>query len=170
MNLLNQIQEALGYIQSQGVIQPEVGIILGTGLGNLASKINTEVTIDYSLIPHFSLSTVEFHKGKLIYGTLAGKKVIAMQGRFHLYEGYTVQQVTFPVRVMKMLGIRHLLISNAAGGLNPIMKQGSLMIIDDHINLQPFSPLAGPNDDNLGPRFPDMSSPYDPEMIKEIES
>src|SRR4029077_5311731 len=120
-------------------------------------------------IPHFPVSTVEYHKGKLISGTISGKKVIAMQGRFHAYEGYTMQQITFPVRVMKLLGIKHLLISNAAGSMNPLMKKGSLMVFDDHINLQPFNPLTGENDEQLGSRFPDMSQPYDVSLIEKIE-
>jgi purine-nucleoside phosphorylase len=169
MKLLNELHEALQFIQSKGVTAPQTGIILGTGLGNLASKIDCEVEIDYIDIPHFPLSTVEYHKGKLIYGMLAGKKVVALQGRFHLYEGYSVQQVTFPVRVLKQLGIRQLLISNAAGGLNPSMKKGSLMMIDDHINMQPFNPLTGKNFDELGPRYPDMSRPYDAAINQKME-
>lgn len=169
MKLLNELHEALQLIQSKGITTPHTGIILGTGLGNLASKIEVEATIDYMDIPHFPLSTVEYHKGKMIYGTLSGKKVVALQGRFHLYEGHTMQQVTFPVRVLKQLGIRQLLISNAAGGLNPALKKGSLMIIDDHINMQPFNPLTGKNIETLGPRYPDMSRPYDAALIHKME-
>lgn len=169
MDLLAQLQEAVSFIQAKKVIAPQVGIILGTGLGNLATRIEKEVEIDYAEIPHFPLSTVEFHKGKLIYGKLGGKKVLAMQGRFHLYEDYTMQQITFPVRVMKQLGIEYLLISNAAGGLNPAIKKGSLMIIDDHINMQPANPLSGKNDESLGPRYPDMSQPYDAKLIAKME-
>lgn len=169
MKLLNELHETLQFIQSKGVTAPQTGIILGTGLGNLASKIDSVVEVDYIDIPHFPLSTVEYHKGKLIYGMLAGKKVVALQGRFHLYEGYSVQQVTFPVRVLKQLGIRQLLISNAAGGLNPSMKKGSLMVIDDHINMQPFNPLSGKNFDELGPRYPDMSRPYDAAINQKME-
>ncbi|MEP7128245.1 MAG: purine-nucleoside phosphorylase [Chitinophagales bacterium] len=169
MNLLEQLKEAVHFIQSKNVTDPQVGIILGTGLGNLVTRIKKEVEIDYRDIPHFPLSTLEYHKGKMIYGTLGGKKVVALQGRFHLYEDYTIQQITFPVRVLKQLGIQQLLISNAAGGLNPAIKKGSLMIIDDHINMQPFNPLTGKNHEELGPRYPDMSCPYDAAMIKKME-
>lgn len=167
--LLNQIHEAVSFLKQKRIDAPVIGIILGTGLGNLVTRIEKEVEIDFTDIPHFPVSTVEFHKGKLIYGTIAGKKVIAMQGRFHFYEGYTMQQVTFPVRVMKLLGIKFLLISNAAGSMNPLMKKGSLMIIDDHINLQPSNPLTGKNLEELGPRFPDMSRPYDVTLMQEME-
>jgi purine-nucleoside phosphorylase len=146
-------------------MQPTVGIILGTGLGGLAQEIRKEVVVDYGDVPHFPLSTVESHHGKLFFGTLGGKQVVAMQGRFHYYEGYTMQQVTFPVRVMKFLGIQTLLISNAAGGMNPQFRKGSIMIITDHINLLGDNPLIGPNDESLGPRFPDMSEPYDRKLI-----
>lgn len=159
--MLNQINEAVRYIQSHGVTQPEVGVILGTGLGNrFVKEIKNPVVINYNSIPHFPISTVEFHKGKLIFGELKGKKVLAMQGRFHYYEGYEMQQITLPVRVMKFLGIDYLLISNAAGCLNLKWKKGELMLIDDHINLQPDNPLRGENFEVLGPRFPDMSQPY----------
>src|ERR1051326_7678243 len=127
---LPQIQEVVSFLKQKGIDDPAIGIILGTGLGNLANRIQKEVEIDYSDIPLFPVSTVEFHKGKLIYGMLAGKQVVAMQGRFHVFEGYTMQQITFPVRVMKLLGVTHLLISNAAGSMNPMMKKGSLMVID----------------------------------------
>ena len=166
---LQQIGEVVSFLKQKQIDAPVAGIILGTGLGNLAMRIEKEVEIDYADIPLFPLSTVEFHKGKLIYGNLAGKKVVALQGRFHAFEGYTMQQITFPVRVMKLLGIRHLLISNAAGSMNPAMKSGSLMVIDDHINLQPMNPLTGENDEGLGPRFPDMSRPYDVSLIEKIE-
>jgi purine-nucleoside phosphorylase len=141
-------------------MEPAIGIILGTGLGGLTKEIRPEAVVDYDRIPHFPVSTVESHHGKLIFGTLAGKPVVAMQGRFHMYEGYSLQQVTFPVRVMHALGVRTLLISNAAGGMNPRFRRGSLMIITDHINLLGDNPLIGPNDETLGPRFPDMSEPY----------
>jgi purine-nucleoside phosphorylase len=144
---------------------PDTGIILGTGLGGLANEIVPETVVDYASIPHFPLSTVESHHGKLIFGSLGGRKVVAMQGRFHYYEGYTMQQVTFPVRVMKFLGVTTLLISNAAGGMNPQFSRGSLMIITDHINLLGDNPLIGPNDDTMGPRFPDMSEPYSRKLI-----
>ena len=159
--MINHLQEATAYIKSQGVILPEIGVILGTGLGNkFVEHIQNPVIIDYHTIPNFPVSTVEFHKGKLIYGEVHGKKVLTMQGRFHYYEGYSMQEITLPVRVMKLLGVKHLLISNAAGNLNLSWKKGELMLIDDHINLQPDNPLRGKNDDTLGPRFPDMSQPY----------
>ncbi|MCS6991429.1 MAG: purine-nucleoside phosphorylase [Chitinophagales bacterium] len=158
------LAEAVAYLQKEGVTDPHVGIILGTGLGNLAQEIHVEKAYDYGDIPGFPISTVEHHHGRLLYGTLSGKRVLAMQGRFHFYEGYTMQQITFPIRVMKLLGIRWLLISNAAGSLNPTMPKGSLMLLNDHINLQSGNPLFGPNDDSLGPRFPDMSQPYHPHL------
>ncbi len=168
-DLRKQIEDAVGFLQTRTALRPPIGIILGTGLGGLAREITAEVVIDYAEIPHFPLSTVESHHGKLIFGTLAGKKVVAMQGRFHYYEGYTLQQVTFPVRVMKFLGVGTLLISNAAGGMNPNFSRGSIMIITDHINLLGDNPLIGPNDDTLGPRFPDMSEPYSRELITMAE-
>jgi purine-nucleoside phosphorylase len=153
-----------------GMINPETGIILGTGLGALAEQITDQIEIAYASIPHFPESTMEFHKGRLIFGTLGGKSVVAMQGRFHAYEGFSMQQITFPVRVMKLLGIKNLFISNAAGSLNPALKKGSLMLIEDHINLQPANPLTGPNDDRLGNRFPDMSRPYSLFLNKQLLS
>lgn len=161
---MKNIQKAADYIKSQGVTEPYVGIVLGTGLGNLALQIKADRVIDYADIPHFPVSTVESHSGKLIYGDLNGKKVLAMQGRFHYYEGYSGEEITFPIRVMKLLGIQKLLISNAAGTVNPAFKKGTLMLIDDHINMLPDNPLRGKNLDELGPRFPDMSQPYDKEM------
>jgi purine-nucleoside phosphorylase len=169
--MLEKIKEASNYIKSQGADQPVIGIVLGTGLGNLATQIDAEKVIEYGNIPHFPVSTVESHSGKLIYGTLSGKKVLAMQGRFHYYEGYSGAEITFPIRVMKELGVQKLLISNAAGTVNPDFKKGSLMLIDDHINMISDNPLRGINHDELGPRFPDMSQPYDAEMnaqLKEI--
>lgn len=163
--LRTHIDDALRYLRTKTSAKPSIGIILGTGLGGLAKEIAQEVVIDYENIPHFPVSTVESHHGRLIFGTLAGKSVVAMQGRFHYYEGYTMQQVTFPVRVMKFLGVQTLLISNAAGGMNPQFRKGSIMIITDHINLQGDNPLIGPNDDTLGPRFPDMSEPYSKRLI-----
>ncbi|MBW7889244.1 MAG: purine-nucleoside phosphorylase [Bacteroidetes bacterium] len=163
--LRKQIDETLTFIRTKTTMQPSVGIILGTGLGGLVKEIQIETTIDYSEIPHFPISTVESHTGKLIFGTLGGKKVVAMQGRFHYYEGYTLQQVTFPVRVMKFLGVQILLISNAAGGMNPLFSKGDIMIMTDHINMLGDNPLIGPNDEELGPRFPDMSEPYTKELI-----
>lgn len=159
--MIDQINEASDYIRKRGVTQPAIGVILGTGLGRLFVKeIQNPVVVEYYDIPHFPVSTVESHKGKLIYGLLQGKYVLAMQGRFHYYEGYSMQQITFPVRVMKSLGIKHLLLSNAAGNMNLSWKKGELMLLDDHINFQPDNPLRGINNDALGPRFPDMSRPY----------
>jgi purine-nucleoside phosphorylase len=168
--MIEKIKEATDYIRRQGVEMPEVGIILGTGLGSLANDVETEKSIDYKNIPHFPVSTVESHSGKLLYGNLGGKKVLVMSGRFHFYEGYSLQEVTFPVRVMKMLGINTLLVSNAAGAINLNMPKASLMIIDDHINMLPGNPLTGKNLDELGPRFPDMSRPYDPDLIALMET
>lgn len=163
--MLTQIQESVNFIQSKTSFEPEVGVILGTGLGSLVKEIAVEAEITYESIPHFPLSTVESHSGKLIFGTLGGKKAVVMQGRFHYYEGYDLKQVTFPVRVMKALGVDTLFISNACGSVNPEMKKGSLMLINDHINLLPDNPLRGVNYEELGPRFPDMSEPYSKELI-----
>src|SRR6478752_919790 len=164
--MLANIQNTASYIKTRiGDFEPEVGIILGTGLGALVNEIQIEKQLMYSNIPDFPMSTLEFHSGKLIFGTLGGKKVVAMQGRLHYYEGYSMQQITFPVRVMKMLGIKTLFVSNASGSLNPAYKKGDLMIIEDHINLQPENPLVGRNDSDLGPRFPDMSQPYRNDLI-----
>jgi purine-nucleoside phosphorylase len=168
--LRQHIDEAVRFLRTKTTAQPAVGIILGTGLGGLAKEINQDVVIEYEDIPHFPVSTVESHHGRLIFGTLGGKSVVAMQGRFHFYEGYSMQQVTFPVRVMKFLGVNTLLISNAAGGMNPQWRKGSVMIITDHINLQGDNPLIGPNDDSLGPRFPDMSEPYSRTLIALAET
>ena len=164
-----RIEEAIAFLRTRTAMQPPIGIILGTGLGGLAREIHQEVVVDYEDIPHFPVSTVESHHGKLIFGTLGNKKVVAMQGRFHYYEGYTMQQVTFPVRVMKLLGVSTMLVSNAAGGLNPQYSRGSVMIITDHINLLGDNPLIGTNDDTLGPRFPDMSEPYSKKLIAMAE-
>lgn len=155
------INEAVEYIQRQYSVRSEIGIILGTGLGNVVDMMEVSCEIPYTSIPHFVTSTVETHKGSLLFGQLAGKKVVAMQGRFHFYEGYSMDEITFPVRVMKVLGIQKLLISNACGALNASYKAGDLMLIDDHINFLPSNPLVGKNIDALGPRFPDMSRPYD---------
>jgi purine-nucleoside phosphorylase len=166
--LRQQISEAMKFLRTKTSATPSVGIILGTGLGALAKEIKADMVIDYSDIPHFPLSTVESHHGKLIFGTLGGKSVVAMQGRFHYYEGYTMQQITFPVRVMSAkggLGVDTLLVSNAAGGMNPLYSRGDIMLIADHINLLGDNPLIGPNDDELGPRFPDMSEPYNKNLI-----
>lgn len=164
--MFQTLQETVTYInQKTNQFQPEIGIVLGTGLGGLVHEIEVEFSLMYSNIPNFPISTLEFHSGKLIFGVLNGKKVVAMQGRLHYYEGYSMQQITFPIRVMKALGIGNLLISNAAGSLNPAFKKGDLMVISDHINLQPESPLRGRNDDDMGPRFPDMSQPYRRHLI-----
>ncbi len=164
--LRQKVQESVDYIKNRVNMQPTMGIILGTGLGGLADEIKKKSTIDYGEIPHFPLSTVESHHGKLILGKLGGKNVVAMQGRFHFYEGYSMEQITLPVRVMKYLGARVLIVSNAAGGLNPNFRKGDIMLIVDHINLLGQNPLIGPNDDTIGPRFPDMSEPYSKELIK----
>jgi purine-nucleoside phosphorylase len=165
--MLDNIQQTAQYIKNRiGDFTPEVGIILGTGLGGLVREIEIEKQLMYSNIPDFPISTLEFHSGKLIFGRLAGKNVVAMQGRLHYYEGYNMQQITFPVRVMKILGIKTLFVSNASGSLNPEFKKGDLMIIEDHINLQPDNPLIGTNSSELGPRFPDMSEPYKHHLIE----
>jgi purine-nucleoside phosphorylase len=156
-----QIELAAQVVRERFDDQPTVGVILGTGLGALAREIEVDVRISYSDIPGFPLSTVESHEGRLLCGSLGGKAVVAMQGRFHLYEGYTAQEVTFPVRVLRALGADTLIVSNACGGMNPLWNPGDLMLIADHINLLGDNPLIGPNDDRLGPRFPDMSQPYD---------
>ena len=160
-SLYDRVNAAAAVIRGQFAARPDVAIILGTGLGRLASEIDSAATIEYADIPGFPLSTVESHHGRLLCGTLGGKTVVAMQGRFHRYEGYTLQQVTFPVRVMRALGAETLIVSNACGGMNPLWNAGELMLIADHINLLGDSPLIGPNDDRLGPRFPDLSAPYD---------
>ncbi|MEN3026642.1 MAG: purine-nucleoside phosphorylase [Chlorobiota bacterium] len=166
VSLLRQhMQDAVEVIQLTTSLRPAIGIILGTGLGELAERIEQECAIPYENIPHFPVATVESHRGRLIFGHLQGRPVVAMQGRFHRYEGYTLQQVTFPVRVLYALGVRTLIISNAAGALNPLFRRGDLMIIVDHINLMGDNPLIGPNDDSLGPRFPDMSEPYSRRLI-----
>ncbi len=164
--MLERIEHTTNYIKSRiGDFEPEVGIILGTGLGALVNEIVVEKQLMYSNIPDFPISTLEFHSGKLIFGKLNGINVVAMQGRLHYYEGYSMQQITFPVRVMKMLGIKTLFVSNASGSLNPAFKKGDLMVIEDHINLQPDNPLLGRNDEDLSPRFPDMSEPYKRELV-----
>jgi purine-nucleoside phosphorylase len=158
--MLEKIKATSSYVLEKTKFETEVGIILGTGLGGLVKEIEIEFCIPYSEIPNFPVSTVEGHKGQLIFGTLGGKKVVAMQGRFHFYEGYNMQQVTFPVRVMKEIGIKTLCVSNASGGLNPKFRVGDVMMINDHINMFGENPLMGPNNNKLGPRFPDMSQPY----------
>lgn len=167
--MLENIKETIDFLKSKGINQDiESGIILGTGLGALVNEISIEVEIAYDEIPHFPVATVEFHKGKLIYGSIDGHKVLAMQGRFHYYEGYTMQQVTYPVRVMKFLGIKQLLISNAAGSMNLSWKKGELMLLDDHINLQPENPLRGANVPEFGSIFTDMSAPYDANLNSKL--
>lgn len=161
----NQIKQTKTYLQQTLKQKPAIGIILGTGLGGLVKEIDVLQEINYKEIPNFPISTVESHAGKLILGNLAGKTVLAMQGRFHYYEGYSMQQITLPVRVMYELGIRTLIISNACGGMNPQFSRGDLMLLDDHINLIGDNPLIGPNLDEYGPRFPDMSEPYSKKLI-----
>ena len=164
---MNKILESAAFLRAKGITSPEIGIILGTGLGKFADEIEIEIEINYKEIPYFPVSTVEFHHGILIYGRLRGKKVLAMKGRFHTYEGYTTQEITLPIRVMKVLGIRSLLLSNACGSMNAAFKNGSLMLIEDHINLLP-NPLVGPNIDELGTRFTDMSQAYSKEIKQKI--
>jgi purine-nucleoside phosphorylase len=158
--MLEKIIETTEFLKAKGITDPDAGIILGTGLGELTSKINIRFEIDYKDIPNFPISTVEGHAGKLIYGEFGGKKIVAMKGRFHYYEGYGSEQVALPVRVLKYLGVRCLFLSNAAGGVNPLFQIGDIMVITDHINLLP-NPLIGPNDDRIGARFPDMGQAYD---------
>ncbi len=165
LELYEQIHEAKRVIQARWTGKPQVGIILGTGLGGLAEDIEAEAKLAYEEIPHFPHSTVHSHAGRFVCGRLAGKTVVAMEGRFHYYEGYSLQQITLPVRVMKALGCEVLVVSNACGGMNTQFAKGDLMIIEDHINLIGDNPLIGKNDDRLGPRFPDMCRPYDPELI-----
>ncbi len=169
MSLREKIEEARKFIQGKTKVKPGIGIILGTGLGALAKEIEVENILPYQDIPHFATSTIPGHEGNLILGRLMNKMVVAMQGRFHFYEGYSLEEITFPVRVMKELGVNLLIESNAAGGMNPNFKAGDLMIITDHINLIGTSPLLGPNDEKLGPRFPDMSEPYDKKLIELCE-
>jgi len=168
--MMDELLESAEWLRSKGMDAPEIGIILGTGLHGLAKQIEVEKEFNYSVIPHFPIATVEYHFGKLLYGNLAGKKVIACQGRFHYYEGYSMHQVVMPVRVMKLLGVKSILLSNASGSLNPDFKKGSLMLIDDHINMQPENPLRGLNMDELGVRFPDMSRPYDAHLNQSLKA
>jgi purine-nucleoside phosphorylase len=169
-SLKQKIEETLSVIEKHTKEKYPIGIILGTGLGGLVKEIKVTHQIDYGDLPHFPLSTVESHHGKLIFGTIADKKVVAMQGRFHYYEGYSMQQITYPVRVMKFLGVETLLVSNACGGMNPEYRKGDIMLMVDHINLLGDNPLIGPNEAELGPRFPDMSEPYSLELIKVAEN
>ena len=165
-DILQKIKETSGFLKDNGFAGPKVGVVLGTGLGSFIKEMVIEQTIPYHEIPHFPIATVEFHKGQLIFGNIGDQKVIVMQGRFHFYEGYSMQQITFPVRVMHALGIEYLLLSNAAGGMNKNYKKGDLVLIDDHINLLPENPLRGLNDPAFGNRFVDMSEPYDGKMNK----
>jgi len=168
--MIKEIEETTDYLKNKGFENPEIGIILGTGLGQLIDEIDILKEVSYNHIPNFPTATVEFHKGKLIYGLLEGKKIIVMQGRFHIYEGYSLQDVTYPVRVMEKLGIKTLLVSNAAGAINLNFKKGELMLIEDHINLQGSSPLAFKGVEFLGERFTDMSAPYDAEINSKFKT
>ncbi len=168
-DLINKLNETLAVIRKKTDQNYEVGIILGTGLGGLVKEIEIDFELDYSELPHFQISTVESHQGKLIFGKIRNKNVVAMQGRFHFYEGYSMKEITYPVRLMKFLGVKTLLVSNACGGMNPIYRRGDLMLMTDHINLLGDNPLVGKNEDELGPRFPDMSQPYDINLINLAE-
>lgn len=168
LELFAQIQDAVAAIRQRWPDIPRVGIILGTGLGGMADEIAQEAVIDYEAIPHFPRSTAISHRGRLVCGRLVGVPVVAMEGRFHMYEGYPLKQITLPVRVMKALGAELLIVSNACGGMNPYFRCGDIMVIDDHINLMGDNPLIGINDDRLGPRFPDMSQPYDQQLIDRV--
>lgn len=163
--IIDQLKETVSFIQQKYAHSPDVGIVLGSGLGNFLSEIEIESEIPYSDIPHFPVSTVDGHHGKLVFGSLSGKKVVIMAGRFHFYEGYSAAEVVYPIRVMKWLGIQTLLLSNAAGGVHPSFEVGDLMIITDHISFSTVNPLLGPNENTLGPRFPDMSEPYNKKLI-----
>lgn len=167
--MLPKIKEAAEYLIDKTLATPSVGIILGTGLGALANEVEISHSISYSDIPHFPVSTVKGHSGKLLFGKIGNKNVVVMQGRFHYYEGYSMEQITFPIRVMKQLGITELIISNASGGMNPDFKVGDIMVITDHINLFPDTPLRGKNYDELGPRFPDMSEAYSKSLIEKAK-
>ena len=168
-NIYDKIQESANFIESKSEVKPSIGLILGSGLGVLADEIQNPVKIKYNEIPNFPVSTVEGHEGCLVLGELEGKMVVAMQGRFHYYEGYTQQEITFPVRVMKALGVNTIVVTNAAGGANTNFKPGDLMLIKDHIKLSGNNPLIGKNDQRLGPRFPDMSSAYTPKYIDVVK-
>lgn len=169
METFQKLAEATAFLQQYNKAQAKTGVVLGSGLGNFVQEIQVEHAVPYEEIPHFPVSTVQGHSGKLIFGTIAGQPIIAMSGRFHYYEGYSPEDVVLPIRVMKMLGVKTLLISNAAGGVNPSFKVGSLMIITDHISFSIINPLLGPNDEQLGPRFPDMSEPYKKSLIEKAK-
>jgi purine-nucleoside phosphorylase len=164
--MLQKIRETIEYLESKTGLKPETGIILGTGLGGLVNEIDIRHTIPYEFIPNFPVSTVQGHHGQLIFGTMGGRSIVAMQGRFHYYEGYTMQELTFPVRVMKFLGIKTLILSNASGGVNPGFEVGDIMVITDHINLMKDNPLIGRNEEEIGTRFPDMGAAYDPALVE----
>ena len=170
MDLIAKLKETKEFIEPKVSVLPEIGIVLGTGLGELADYVDAETALSYKDIPHFPVSTVQSHKGELLFGKLEGKSVVVMEGRFHFYEGWSLEEITYPIRVMKALGVKNLIISNAAGGLNPLFKAGDIMIIDDHINFMGVNPLIGKNYDELGPRFPDMSEPYSQELISIAEA
>lgn len=165
----NEVQETVKFLKEKGITKPDYGIILGTGLGNLVDKMTIEMTISYKEIPNFPVSTVAGHSGELIFGNIGDKKVLAMRGRFHFYEGWSMEQTVFPVRVMKFLGVEKLIVSNASGGVNPSFKVGDIMLITDHINFMPKHPLHGKNDERFGPRFVDMHEPYSKKMIAKME-
>lgn len=169
-NMFEKVQESVGYIQQQTSLRPEVAVILGSGLGNLTRDIENKEYIDYSAIPNFPQATVSGHKGRLVFGTINGVAVVAMEGRFHYYEGYTMKEVTYPVYVMQQMGIKKLIVTNACGGINTDFEPGTLMIINDFINLVSNNPLIGPNDERFGPRFPDMSEPYKIELMDKAKS
>ncbi len=169
--MLQQLEETVEWLRAKGITDPEVGIVLGSGLGGLVENIEVIKSYSYNVIPHLPMATVQFHFGKLIYGMLEGKKVLAFQGRFHYYEGHSMEGVVMPLRVMKMLGVKYALLSNAAGAVNLNYQKGDLVVLDDHINMMPVNPLTGENFEDLGPRFPDMSQPYSPKLnglLKEI--
>jgi len=163
--LKERLRETAQFLNEKTAIRPKIAIVLGTGLGDLADYVHVKNRFSYKEIPHFPFSTAPGHKGELLFGTLENKEVMVMEGRFHYYEGWSLDQITYPIRVMKAIGVKNLIISNAAGGLNPLFKAGDIMLIDDHINLMGVNPLIGPNDDELGPRFPDMSEPYSKKLI-----
>ncbi|MBT8195803.1 MAG: purine-nucleoside phosphorylase [Bacteroidia bacterium] len=167
--MLEQVKESVDFLRKKGIDNPKVGIVLGTGLGAMVNEIEMECEVAYKDIPNFPEATVEFHEGRLIFGTLNGVKVLAMQGRYHFYEGYSMQQITLPIRVMKLLGIEYLLLSNASGSMNRNIPKGNLMLLDDHINLLPLNPIIGKNEDDWGTRFPDMSAPYDHALNNKLQ-
>lgn len=168
-DLMAKLNETKEFIQSKTKIQPQIAIILGTGIGDLANIIDIDITIPYKDIPHFAVSTVESHSGNLIFGNMNGKEVVIMQGRLHFYEGYSIQDVVYPIRTAKIIGVETIIVTNASGGMNPNYELSDLVLITDHINLMGVNPLIGPNIDELGPRFPDMSNPYEKEYIKLAE-